>query len=198
MSTNSTIRIKRKDGTETGIYCHYDGYIEGVGVTLQLAYNTAVKVEKLLELGDLSVLGYYPDPDPTKPHSFEYNEQQENVCVAYHRDRGEKFMQTNDGDNEFVYIFSEDDACWHVETRKYISHTKASKELGIDYFVSKETSLLLDEIYLTAVDDIWKDDEFAVAGGVKIECYRKAVEARKEIIERRNKEHEALYRAYCD
>lgn len=44
MSTNSTISIKRADGTQTSIYCHWDGYIEGVGVTLQLAYNTAEKV----------------------------------------------------------------------------------------------------------------------------------------------------------
>lgn len=29
MSTRSTIKIKRKDGTETAIYCHFDGYIEG-------------------------------------------------------------------------------------------------------------------------------------------------------------------------
>ena len=48
MSTNATIKIKRIDGTTTSINCHYDGYIEGVGVILQLAYNTADKIEKLL------------------------------------------------------------------------------------------------------------------------------------------------------
>jgi len=44
MSTNATIAIQRKDGTRTAIYLHYDGYIEGAGTTLQLAFNTADKV----------------------------------------------------------------------------------------------------------------------------------------------------------
>lgn len=133
MSTNSTIKIKRADGTETGIYCHYDGYIEGVGATLQLAYNTAEKVEKLLKLGDLSTLGYYTEPAAEKgEHNFEH--RQENVCCAYHRDRGEDYRQSNSSDNEFIYTFDERDACWYVEEEQPVRDTEAQKFLSLNTF----------------------------------------------------------------
>lgn len=109
MSTNSTIKIQRKDGTETSIYCHWDGYIEGVGVTLQLAYNTAEKVEELLKLGDLSSLRYYTEP---KKGTHDFEHPQESVCVAYHRDRGEDFRQSA-GMREYNYTFVEDEAVWY-------------------------------------------------------------------------------------
>lgn len=122
MSTNCTIRIKRRDGTQTGIYCHCDGYINGVGRILQTAYNSVERVEKLLELGDLSILGIHINPNPNEEHSFS-GHRQENVCVAYHRDRGEKYRQS-DYDNEYVYTFSEAENIWYVEWSDYVFDPK--------------------------------------------------------------------------
>ena len=55
MSTRSTIWIKNKDNYE-GIYCHFDGYMNGVGKTLFENYNTEEKVRELISQGDASYI----------------------------------------------------------------------------------------------------------------------------------------------
>lgn len=86
MATRSTIAIKRADSKVSQLYCHWDGYIEGVGATLVNHYNSYEKVANLLMLGNLSSLGKYINPI-TITHSFDTPEP--DVCVAYARDRGE-------------------------------------------------------------------------------------------------------------
>lgn len=198
MSTNSSIRIKRKDGTQTGIYCHWDGYIEHNGVILQLAYNTAEKVEELLKLGDISSLRYYTEPYDSK---YDIDNPEQDVCVAYCRDRGEGFRQSLQ-DDEFVYTFDEEEACWYVTVDEYTEDTQALDLLGLSYVRSKKTTLLLDEILKLrdVIDskDSWRSDEFAEAGMVVDTCIIKAQEARKEIIAREAAEYNAYYHAYCD
>lgn len=195
MSTNSTITIKRIDGTETGIYCHHDGYIEGVGVTLQLAYNTAEKVEELLKLGDLSTLGYYTEPKAGTVHDFEH--PQESVCVAYHRDRGEEYRQSN-GDNEYIYTFDERDCVWYVEEEQSIRNTAAQNILYLGTIWTHKKSLLLDALADRDFRSLWRDDEFAAADNVFEVCKQKAYEARAEIIKKNAEEYNAYYSAYCD
>ena len=91
-----------------------------VGAILLDHYNTKEKLEKLLELGDLSLLDIKTEPDPNLPHSFD-GVRQDDVCVAYGRDRGEqgteaKIRTLNQLLNadwiEYFYIFGEDDK-WH-------------------------------------------------------------------------------------
>jgi hypothetical protein len=89
MSTRSIISIEQKDGTYKSIYCHLDGYLTHNGAMLLDHYKDRKKVEELLNLGDISCLAPKVNPDPGKPHSFDYNERQEGVVVAYQRDRGE-------------------------------------------------------------------------------------------------------------
>lgn len=109
MATRSMIGIKDKDGHGASlIYCHWDGYPNGVGDTLKQFYDTEEKVRELLELGDLSTLGNDLDS------SF-----------AYHRDRGEELNPARycaDGEEvfkradrcgaEYVYLFHTDLAHW--------------------------------------------------------------------------------------
>jgi hypothetical protein len=76
MATRSRIAIEREDGSVKSIYCHYDGYVDGVGKVLFEHYDKE-KLEKLIELGDISVLGT----------------STENT-IAYHRDRGEDLHTT--------------------------------------------------------------------------------------------------------
>lgn len=168
MSTHATITIKRIDGTTTSINCHYDGYIEGVGVILQLAYNTADKIEKLLELGDLSCIGYYTGNDEIQP----------NICIAYHRDRGEDFHQSG-GRNEFNYTFNEREAVWYVETEEYVYGTKAMNLLDVNAFPRYKKELLLDAIIESDVEEMWTDDAFATTANVIEQCKEKALEARE-------------------
>ena len=56
MSTRSRIAIQKEGGEVVSIYCHFDGYIEGVGRTLKAHYNDKDKALNLIEGGDISVL----------------------------------------------------------------------------------------------------------------------------------------------
>lgn len=76
MSTRSRIAIENQDGTVQSIYCHFDGYLEGVGKRLFNHYDKE-KLKSLIELGDISVLG-----------------ESTIDTIAYCRDRGEDFHST--------------------------------------------------------------------------------------------------------
>ena len=111
MSATSTISIERIDGTKTSIYCNYDGYVEHNGIILQMFYPTPDLIENLLSLGDLYTLSYFAEPIIEFPHT--YDNPQENVCIAYHRDMGEDFHQS-DSIQDYNYIFNERNLLWYV------------------------------------------------------------------------------------
>ena len=114
MSTSAAIIMKTATGY-AGIYCHSDGYKEHTGKILKEHYSDAAKVEKLIALGDISVL--YPLVDPTGEHS--YDKREKGVTVAYGRDRGEEGMEPmiadtieelkDNIDDMHVYVF---DGSW--------------------------------------------------------------------------------------
>lgn len=96
MATRSAIGFVEYDGSITAIYCHWDGYLEGVGDTLLKHYNDTYKLLDLLELGDISSLG----EELGKKHPFSchmtnlspqaYEDAYGKMTTAYGRDRGEK------------------------------------------------------------------------------------------------------------
>ena len=85
MGTRSTIAIQNADNTVTGIYCHWDGYLEHNGRILAENYTDEAKVRELIALGDLSSLG---DCIGEKVDFNDYDSHN-GQCVAYGRDRGE-------------------------------------------------------------------------------------------------------------
>ena len=101
MSTRSRIAIENQNGSVTSIYCHFDGYISGVGKLLKEYYTTQAKVEALIELGDISSLDMTPSS-----------------TIAYHRDRNEDLHKTSylcvedlfnlgfQSGEEYVYCFT--------------------------------------------------------------------------------------------
>jgi hypothetical protein len=117
-------------------------------------YNTREKVEELIKLGDLSCLEKNINPDPTKPHTFDYENRQDDVCVAYGRDRGEsdvdaKIMSLDEmlqnGWIEYFYVFTQDNEwkfydCENLELMKDLQQEldKTYKDMGIkrpdDYY----------------------------------------------------------------
>ena len=118
MATRSTIAIRNEDGTVTGIYCHWDGYIEHNGRILVENYNTEEKVRELLALGHLSKLGITTDE-----------------CKAYGRDMQEEGQEAVTYQNravffivrrqEYNYIFERGVDCWMVDVgnREYMVET---------------------------------------------------------------------------
>lgn len=115
MSTRSRIAIKQKDNTYKSIYCHSDGYPSYNGVILKNCYSDPIKLNMLLNLGDISSLNERIIPELNKVHSF--SNSQKYTTVAYHRDREEELhFKTHDtiddlikytceSDQEYLYVF---------------------------------------------------------------------------------------------
>jgi hypothetical protein len=113
-----------------GIYCHWDGYPEGVGATLREHYTDDQKITTLMRLGALSSLApllvapvreavLAQGAEEAPKHTFE--KPVEGVTVAYHRDRGEELRhyyaptlagllsQARDSWCEYAYLRDTDD-----------------------------------------------------------------------------------------
>ena len=128
MSTRSYICIENEDKSISGIYCHSDGYLTYNGAMLLDHYSDREKVKELISLGGLSTLLPKLHPDKSKPHSFDYDKRQEDVCVFYGRDRGESgneahevVLEDIDKDIfiEYVYVFGLDNKWRYFEGGDY-------------------------------------------------------------------------------
>lgn len=86
MSTRCLIGRKVEDNKVEYIYCHHDGYLDGVGETLKTHYTNNNIIDKLMALGDLSALGKVAESNPDQ---WDYNKVNRNLCIAY-KDRGEE------------------------------------------------------------------------------------------------------------
>ncbi len=120
MSTRSNIAIRYKNGTVKAIYCHYDGYLSGVGQTLLNDWKNPRKVATLVSaVGNISSL------------KEDLKETRENAC-------GEDAVEFKDLatylDNvdtlfiEYIYVFDEFYGAWFYvatydsfKTRKALS-----------------------------------------------------------------------------
>lgn len=100
MATRSTIGIKSEDGTIKAIYCHWDGYPEGVGVGLVENYNSKAQAEALIALGGFSSL--METLEETKAGA--YNTESDSARTF----TGEKdwFENFNAGE-EYFYLYTE-------------------------------------------------------------------------------------------
>ena len=117
MSTRSNIALVKKGGAVEAIYCHHDGYPEGIGETLAKCYGEEEEVAAMLDLGDMSLLR----------DTLE-------TCVFYHRDFGgentaentraarypslAECVEAQDSDvfTEWLYLFADDRwwvRAWH-------------------------------------------------------------------------------------
>lgn len=158
MSTRSNICIKRKDGSFEKIYCHSDGYLEYNGQILYNYYKDEDKINNLMNLGDLSVLGYMVKPDPTIPHSFDYDNRQEGVTVAYGRDRDESGTEKKTYKNEKEFLDSFHDT-WCEYAYLYDENSQKWLWAEIPYGKDKNINLKLLEETLKEKGLITEKDE---------------------------------------
>lgn len=141
MSTRSRIGIIRlKPGSGTpeveSIYCHFDGYPEGVGQMLLDHWMTPEKIDELLALGDLSclgsVIGEKHDFDMHTGHWGEdgYVEGEASKagwCLFYGRDRDEDHCGSRrhsvdewpDYGQEAEYLFDPQAMEWHTRRQDF-------------------------------------------------------------------------------
>ena len=87
MSTNSTVAVKTDTGYDA-IYVHWDGYFSYMYPMLSENYASLERAEALVSFGDASFIAKRIMPSVGSDHCFERPE--EDVCVFYHRDRGEE------------------------------------------------------------------------------------------------------------
>ena len=92
MSTRSLIALQQPNSVRA-IYCHHDGYPDGVGKILFEHYRDRKKVQSLINLGGLSSLGKTVGPE--KPVFDERGIQQESVTIAYFRDMGRDGIESH-------------------------------------------------------------------------------------------------------
>jgi hypothetical protein len=112
MSTRSAIGTEDENGQIKAVYCHFDGYLSGVGLTLLKSYNDIEKIQELISLGGISSLG----DEIGEKHDFD--KCPKNVTNFYGRDRDEEGMEAKTfdsradminwfDDSEFYYVFTE-------------------------------------------------------------------------------------------
>ena len=125
MGTKSLIAIETNDRTFEAIYCHFDGYPDGVGKILLDHYQDPQKVKKLISLGDLSSLG----PEIGEEHDFDDHDPA--MCNFYGRDRGEDEVSATKSENmneliedakncfaSYLYVFKQNNKWyWTVISR---------------------------------------------------------------------------------
>lgn len=122
MSTSCGIAVRAGETFNT-IYCHHDGYPKYMLSMLRENYNSFDLANMLISMGDASSINQLIGPNPNRPHDFA--NPQEDVCVFYHRDRGEDWISCQSvcytkrdllkqRGFEFIYIF--EDNTWNVYT----------------------------------------------------------------------------------
>jgi hypothetical protein len=111
MATRSYIGVRNADASVDYIYCHFDGYPEHNGKILTEHYSNINRVNELLNLGDLSVLGQFIG------EKMDFDKRIQDTCLAYGRDRGKSNVgKKNSGYDElitdqnvdYVYVFDGD------------------------------------------------------------------------------------------
>jgi hypothetical protein len=86
MATRSTIALEYADGTVDQVYCHWDGYLDNNGKILYKHYVDPFKVQRLMDLGDISSLG----TEVGDAHDFDDRDSAGDGTTFYGRDRGEE------------------------------------------------------------------------------------------------------------
>jgi hypothetical protein len=130
MGTRSTIAIENADGTVSGIYCHWDGYLSHNGRILQDHYADPAKVRELIALGNISSLKEeIGEQHPFDTYTLKEEEKDprwESWCNAYARDRGESEQAArtyanwtqfiNEEGQQYDYLFQPSTGKWTVRT----------------------------------------------------------------------------------
>ena len=112
MSTNSFIGMQHPEtGFIVGVYCHHDGYPDGVGQMLLDNYTDPMKVKALIALGSLSYLAEKIGEE----HDFD--KPVDGWTLAHNRDRGDLFRQVTANsidrlDNSFAFLYLFVDGQW--------------------------------------------------------------------------------------
>lgn len=120
MATTSTIAVQHADGSVSQIYCHFDGYLSGVGKELLAHYNTLEQAEALVAMGGASCIR-----ETLETSEFYHRNRQEELTVEKYSSWADYFL--NACTEGYDYVFTPD-AGWLVmtyRTDRYLPLTEA-------------------------------------------------------------------------
>ena len=86
------------------VYCHSDGYLDGVGKILKEHYDFQ-KTKELISFGAISVLG------PNIGTARNFNSPSDDQCLFYGRDRGDANTRASSASSKIEYMID----AWGVE-----------------------------------------------------------------------------------
>ncbi len=161
MSTNAYIYIKRDENSYEGIYCHYDGYISGVGATLYKFYDDVGKINQLINLGDISSLDKECSNIPKYETFSDFGRgiRIPGYTFAYHRDAKEPKRKSSyltleeiKKSNTYSYIWNNNTQSWFFVYGEKIS---TLKEELLAHEAEYNTGVLVkNKTFITIFDDI--------------------------------------------
>jgi hypothetical protein len=102
MATRSTIALEFADGTVQQIYCHWDGYLSGVGAQLATDYMDPFKLRDLINEGDTSSIG------------SPYSERGEECPARKYKDIAEYFADCQQEEYDYILRNVNGVATWFV------------------------------------------------------------------------------------
>ena len=98
MSTRSTISVIQRDGSVKSVYCHWDGYTDGVGKELINNFNTERLANKVISEGSISSI--------TDSYIDSYHSKRgEDIDIKQYLSL-ERFLKSKDS-QQFNYLFKD-------------------------------------------------------------------------------------------
>ncbi len=107
MATRSRIAVELNDGTVKSVYCHWDGYPDGVGQDLlNQDFSTTEQVERFIDEGSRSTVyeSYYEKYGESRGEELEEPDVHASADEYYKGDI-----------EEYGYLFTKDGE-WHVKS----------------------------------------------------------------------------------
>jgi len=117
MSTRSTIALEFADGSVWQVYCHFDGYLDGVGDDLVRGYSDPFELQKIIDQGDMSCIGApftdrgesYEDNAPRRFQNFdeycaECQQQEYDYILRPVNDKAVWFVRCHETNDQWVIM----------------------------------------------------------------------------------------------
>lgn len=102
MSTRSTIALEFADGTVQQVYCHFDGYLSGIGTELATDYMDPFKLRELIAGGDMSSIG------------SPYTERGEELNIRKYKNADDYFAECQQEEYDYILRNINGVATWFV------------------------------------------------------------------------------------
>jgi hypothetical protein len=113
MPTHSTIAVKIAKGSYLAAYCHFDGYLDGVGVELLVFYNTQAKALELVEGGAMRAPGeHFNDDDDDDESAVAFSTKKELIANS----------------EPYLYLFNKVWKVWSPKQKKFLLLETAAED----------------------------------------------------------------------